>query len=224
MTLAWNQTRRLRSVVIVAVFFAFGMVCLFGGDGAVGQDSDQSRILEDFRHPDQDGFPEGWEGSRSTITAKDAYTVHKENGRDFLKGKGANQRAFTRNIVWNPKKHPLLTWRWRVHSIPDNTEIIAAIFVNLDVDFFGIPVSTKYVWSTTKSKGTISDGGFFRPAEVVVRSGRQPLGEWVEETVNVYEEFKEIHQHEPADHAWGISLQSGSGVEIDFGPLEVHPQ
>ena len=44
-------------------------------------------------------------------------------------------------------------------------------------------------------------------------------GEWVEETVNVYEDFKRIHQHEPAAKAWGISILSGPGVEIDFGSI-----
>jgi hypothetical protein len=39
--------------------------------------------------------------------------------------------------------------------------------------------------------------------------------------VNVYEDFKRIHQHEPADKAWGISLQGGPGVEVDFGSLTV---
>ncbi len=71
------------------------------------------------------------------------------------------------------------------------------------------------------NKGMIIDGGFFRPAEVIIRSGRQPVGEWIEEEVNAYEDFKQIHQHEPAPQAWGISLLGGPGVEIDFGTLEV---
>ena len=31
--------------------------------------------LEDFQHPDADGFPQGWEGSRSKVTAKEAYSI-----------------------------------------------------------------------------------------------------------------------------------------------------
>ena len=55
-------------------------------------------------------------------------------------------------------------------------------------------------------------------SEIVVQSGTQ-VGQWVEETVNVYEDFKRIHQHEPAAKAWGISIIAGPGVEIDFGPM-----
>jgi hypothetical protein len=37
--------------------------------------------------------------------------------------------------------------------------------------------------------------------------------------VNVYEDFKRIHKHEPAAKAWGISIIAASGVEIDFGSM-----
>jgi hypothetical protein len=65
----------------------------------------------------------------------------------------------------------------------------------------------------------VTEGGMFSGAEIVVRSGAAPLGTWVDERVNVYEDFKRIHRHEPADNAWGISLLAGPGVEIDFSGL-----
>ena len=183
-----------------------------------------SIVLEDFQSLEADGFPVGWNGQRSKVTAMEAYSVHQEDGAAFLKGKGANQRVYTKSIQWNPKTHPILRWRWRLVSVPEQADFMAGVFANLDTDFLLIPVSTKYVWSGTKSQGTITDGGMFGAAEVVLRSGSQPIGEWVTEEVNAYEDFKEIHQHEPADQAWGISLQSGPGVEIDFGALEISTQ
>jgi hypothetical protein len=59
----------------------------------------------------------------------------------------------------------------------------------------------------------------FSGTEIVVQTGRQPLGQWIDEHVNVFEDFKRIHGHEPAAKAWGISLLGGPGVEIDIGPL-----
>jgi hypothetical protein len=100
---------------------------------------------------------------------------------------------------------------------------VAAVFVSLDTDLMVIPVANKYVWSTTKPTGTITEGGFFDASELVVRSGLQPIGEWVEERINAYEDFKRIHKHEPAAQAWGISLFAGPGVEMDFGPISVSP-
>ncbi len=195
---------------------AIGLV----GERASGEGAGAT-VLEDFGQPDGDGFPVGWEGSRSTMTAKETYTIQKEDGTHFLQAKGANQRVYTKKISWDPKVQPILKWRWRVRSIPEDADFVAAVFANLDTDLVFIPVSTKYVWSTRKNKGMIIDGGFFRPAEVIIRSGKQPVGEWIEEEVNAYEDFKQIHQHEPAPQAWGISLLGGPGVEIDFGTLEV---
>lgn len=181
----------------------------------------QGVVLEDFQHPDPDGFPEGWEGSRSKVTAKEAYSIGKDGETAFLKGKGANQRVYTKHITWDPRTHPILKWRWRLQSAPENSDVIAAVFASLDTDYMFIPVSTKYVWSGTRQKGEVKDGGFFGAAEVVLRSGNEPIGEWIEEEVNAYKDFVEIHNHEPAPKAWGISLQSGPGVEVDFGSIEI---
>ena len=177
--------------------------------------------LEDFQHPDADGFPQGWEGSRSKVTAKEAYSIGRDGEVAYLKGKGANQRVYTKHIIWDPKTHPILRWRWRLQSAPDNADVLAAVFANLDTDYLFIPVSTKYIWSGMRQKGEVKDGGFFGAAEVVLRSGNEPVGEWIEEEVNAYKDFVEIHNHEPAPKAWGISLQSGPGVEVDFGSLEM---
>ena len=180
-----------------------------------------SIVLESFRHPDENGFPKGWDAQRSKVTAKETYQIRQEENDAFLEAKDANQRVYTKQITWDPQSHPILTWRWRVRSVPKEGEFIAAVYPSLDVDLMFIPVNTKYVWSLKKAVGTVIEGGMFGSTEMVIRSGPEPIGEWVQESVNVYEDFKHIHQHEPASKAWGISILGGPGVEIDFGPLEV---
>jgi hypothetical protein len=116
----------------------------------------------------------------------------------------------------------VVIWRWRLKTPPPTDgEPIAALYVSLDTDLLVIPVATKYVWSLGKAKGTMTDGGLFGASEVVLRTGPEPVGEWLEERVNAYEDFKWIHQHEPAAQAWGISLLAGPGVEVDFGEIAV---
>jgi hypothetical protein len=181
-------------------------------------------MLEDFLQPDADGFPEGWEAQRSMVSAKETYRIRKENEVAFLEAKDASQRVYTKQISWDPKTHPVLTWRWRVRSVPEDAEFIAAVYPSLDVDLMVIPVATKYIWSLNKKVGSVKEGGIFSSTEMVIRSGAEPMGEWIEEQINVYKDFKQIHQHEPARKAWGISLLGGPGVEIDFGAFEVHPQ
>ncbi len=195
---------------------------LMGFSGILAQESGQSgMILADFAHPDEKGFPENWEAQRSTVTAHETYAIQQEDGQYFLAARNANQRVYTKHIDWDPREYPILSWRWRVRQVPETAEFIAAVYPSLDVDFIFVPVNTKYVWSTTLPVGHVKDGGMFSSTEMVIRSGAEPIGEWVEERINVYEDFLNIHNHEPAKKAWGISLLGGPGVEVDFGSIQV---
>ncbi|HKT35496.1 MAG TPA: DUF3047 domain-containing protein [Nitrospira sp.] len=198
---------------------AVGLVALLilpSGSMAQGQ----QLILEDFQTKESDGFPASWdhETQRSHSKGREAYKVQSENGFNFLSAKDAGQRIKKKKIDWDPKAYPVLTWRWRLNKASEGTEPLAAVYASLDTDLMFIPVFTKYIWSATKPEGTLTEGGMFSGSEIVVQSGTQ-VGQWVEEKVNVYEDFKRIHQHEPAAKAWGISIIAGPGVEIDFGPM-----
>jgi len=191
------------------------------GDAVVAQS--QSLVLENFQTKEPDGFPMNWENEsqRSESKGRDAYKIQTEDGVNYLAAKDAGQRIKKKKIDWDPKAYPVLTWRWRLHKARMDTEPIAAIYASLDVDLLFIPVFTKYVWSTTKPEGTLTEGGMFSGSEIVVQSGTRDLDQWFEERVNVYEDFKRIHKHEPAAKAWGISIVAGPGVEIDFGSMVV---
>ncbi len=166
-------------------------------------------------------FPMNGSTRTSAVRPRDVRPTrfNRMDGGNFLAAKDAGQRLKKRKIDWDPKAYPVLTWKWRLHKAPTESEPIAAIYASLDTDLLFIPVFTKYIWSGSKPEGTVMEGGMFSGSEIVVQGGATPLNEWVEERVNVYEDFKRIHQHEPAEKAWGISIFAGSGVEIDFGPI-----
>jgi hypothetical protein len=186
-----------------------------------------NQVLEDFRHPDDTGWPVGWKAQRSETRAKEAYRVKTDGDQAFLAASGADQRVY-KKTGWDPKNMPIISWKWRLKSAPppesDKDDLIAAVFVSLDTDLMFIPVTTKYVWSRTKPVGTITEGGMSSASEIVMRNGTAPIGEWVDERVNAYVDFKRIHNHEPADKAWGVSLLAGPGVEVDFGTITAHSQ
>lgn len=203
-------------------YLAAGLVLCgsFLMQGAVSAQN-QSLTLEDFQAKEADGFPSNWdhESQRSHSKGRDAYKVQTENGVNFLAAKDAGQRIKKKKIDWDPKAFPVLTWRWRLHKATMENEPIAAIYASLDTDLMFIPVFTKYIWSATKPEGTLTEGGMFSGSEIVVQSGTKDVGQWFEERVNVYEDFKRIHRHEPAAKAWGISIIAGPGVEIDFSSM-----
>jgi hypothetical protein len=207
-----------------AVAVLSGLICASVLQGPLAA-QEKALVLEDFQGKDAGEFPLNWdhESQRSQSKGRDAYRVQSENGSQFLSAKDAGQRIKKKKIDWDPKAYPVLTWRWRLNKAATGTEPLAAIYASLDTDLVFIPVFTKYVWSATKPEGTLTEGGMFSGSEIVVQSGTDALGQWFEERVNVYEDFKRIHQHEPAAKAWGISIIAGSGVEIDFGPLMALP-
>ncbi len=212
------------SVLVRALMILGGLWCCAAWPGP-GLAQGPALVLEDFKAKEADGFPSAWghENQRSESKGRAAYKVQSENGANFLSAKDAGQRLKKTKIDWDPKAYPVLTWRWRLVKAPTGTEPLAAIYASLDTDLLFIPVFTKYVWSATKPEGTLTEGGMFSGTELVVQSGTTVLGQWFEERVNVYEDFKKIHRHEPAPKAWGISIVASSGVEIDFGPMIALP-
>lgn len=210
---------RLSGLTVLGVLIGALVVGVYSDPGVAGE-STGSIVLEDFQSKDGEGFPRGWNAQRNTCQAKQTYTVQTEPDGAFLAAKGAEQRVY-KKMAWDPKAMPTVTWRWRLRAVPDDANLLAAVYISLDTDLIFIPVSTKYVWSASRAKGTITQGGLFGATEIVLRTGTQPVGDWVEERVNAYEDFKRIHKHEPANEAWGISLLGGPGVEVDFGPLKV---
>jgi len=212
---------RTRSMAVVALLGSMALVM-----GAVSVIAGEpTLVLEDFQSKDAEGFPSLWEheNQRSQAKGRDAYKVRSENGVNFLTAKDAGQRIKKKKIDWDPKAYPVLTWRWRLTKAATGNEPLAAVYASLDTDLMFIPVFTKYVWSESKPDGTLTEGGMFSGSEIVVQSGTKEIGQWFEERVNVYEDFKRIHKHEPAEKAWGISIIAAPGVEIDFGPLVAHP-
>ena len=211
----------MRRRVMIKKFLAVGLACGCLVIAGVVSAQNQSLVLENFQAKEADGFPSNWEheNQRSQSKGRDAYKVQAENGVNFLAAKDAGQRIKKKKIDWDPKAFPILTWRWRLQKATTENEPIAAIYASLDTDLMFIPVFTKYVWSATKPEGTFTEGGMFSGSEIVVQSGTKDVGQWFEERVNVYEDFKRIHQHEPAPKAWGISIIAGPGVEIDFGSM-----
>jgi len=214
------------SMQLTSAFLIFLSVFLNNGDVTNGQSASTSlQVLEDFSRAEPDGFPVGWQASRTESVTRKAYIVVRDGEQSVLRTKGvdAQMRIFKR-VAWNPKEYPIVTWRWRLLGAPSSSEIWAAVFVSLDTDLLIIPVSTKYTWASTGTVGSIKEGGLFGAAEVVIRSGPQPMGQWVEERVNAYADFLKIHNHEPAPTAWGISLVTGPGVELEFGRIAIAKQ
>jgi hypothetical protein len=120
-----------------------------------------------------------------------------------------------KDISVDVSQFPYLSWAWRVDQLPPkgdvrqkDTDDQAA---QLYVVFPRFPAMVRsqiigYVWDTTAPAGTVLTSPSNRMAKIIVlRSGRDRLGQWVVETRNVLEDFRRLFG-DPPPKAGKISL------------------
>jgi hypothetical protein len=73
-----------------------------------------------------------------------------------------------------------------------------------------MPRAVKYVWSTTLPVGTrATNPSYWRAKTIVLRTGTAELGTWQQETVDLYQDYKELFGAEPGE-VQGIALITSS--------------
>ena len=195
-------------------------------------------IVENFENVAAGGFPKDWKAWRGDDAyARKLYTVREEKGNRYLSAQDDRTSIIVRKEMnnWNPKEYPLLSWRWRARSLPvgaderegPKNDSAAALYVVLDQNFFGVPKTLKYVWSTTVPIGTRHRReGVGRPTVIVLESGTAKQGQWVTETINVYDDFVAVFGKAPPKNAIGIGIltdnnATGSPSQGDYDDLMI---
>jgi hypothetical protein len=163
-------------------------------------------------------FPAGW-SSRDEENKGSVYSIQAEDGHRFLH---ADARAMSVQMgyekKWEVKDFPILRWRWRARIFPEGTDErkksgndnVLSVYV-----VFGgwpIPRAIKYVWSDTLSAGTVLDSPHSGKTKIiVVRSGREGKGKWVEEERDVLADYLRLwDESQTSPTARGILLLTDS--------------
>jgi len=178
-------------------------------------------ILEDFSAQGENGLPAGWKAQRDNPDPAEIYQILTKEENPYLHATGRPNRIF-KKMKWNPNEYPFITWRWRMIDVPDDPEKErnASLYIALGTDILGIPIITKYAWSSIKAVGTESSGGFFRPTTIVLQSGQTKKGEWVTETLNVLADYRRLHDQDPPNEAYGIGILTT--IEAEFAEIIAH--
>ena len=180
---------------------------------------DSTFVLESFDYPRflntyPDNIWEGRSGFRYSKTRKEEvyYRIQKEADNYYLSaevtglavnfGREAKVTFRGRQINANLRLHQKLRWRWRVHSLPegsdetdsDKNDSAAAVRLVFGTGFLS-GKTLKYIWSETLPVGTVIEGS--RQHVIVLRSGKENLGEWVWEEVNAYEDYRRLFGGNP---------------------------
>ncbi|MCY3556273.1 MAG: DUF3047 domain-containing protein [Gemmatimonadetes bacterium] len=204
-----------------------------------GDDQGKSITIEAFDDSAPGGFPLTWKAWRGNDDqARSLYTIREEKGNRYLHAADDGTSIIILKPVseWDANKYPVLSWRWRATVLPEGgderirtkNDSSVAVYVVLDQNFIGVPKTLKYVWSTTAPVGThYRREGIGRPHVIVLESGKEKLGQWVEESVDVHADYVRIFGKKPPRKAVGIGIltdgnATGSDSRGDYDDFVVH--
>jgi len=192
------------------------LAALLGGAAARADAPPACVTLEDFARTRPGEFPAGWKPR--TDEGRKLYTVAEEPGRRFLRAvvRGLGVQA-AKPAGWDLATYPVLAWSWRVREFPRGADERApatndsalAVYLLVPYSRFVGPKAVKYVWSERVPAGARLASNYGLTQVRVLRSGAGSKGEWVEERVNVLEDWRTLFED------GGTPTPAGLGVLTD---------
>ena len=172
-------------------------------------------------------MPDGWKPlTFKKVPKPTQYELVKDGDAVVVKATSeASASGLTKEVKIDPKVFPLVHWRWKVENLLKNSDVSrkdgddypARLYITFEYDpekvsfgkklkfkagqviFGDIPIAAlNYIWETKTQIGTFVDNAYTDFAKmIVVESGSQKLGLWVEESRNIYEDYKKAFGEEP---------------------------
>lgn len=134
--------------------------------------------------------------------------------------------GLTKEVKIDPSIFPVVQWRWKVENLLVRSDVTrksgddypARLYITFEYDpdkvslgrklkynagraLFGeIPIAAlNYIWDTKTPPGTVVDNAYTDFAKmIVVESGAEKVGVWVEESRNVYQDYKQAFGEDPS--------------------------
>jgi hypothetical protein len=190
--------------------------CLAGGLCALPA-SGQAFQQVAFDERDVGEFPSEWK-VRETA-GRSVYSVRQDGEGIFLHAESVGDaHTIGRPLSVDLKAYPYLHFSWRALKLPPGgneqrrTTNDGALGVYVVFEGWSMPPQAiKYVWSTTLPEGTEAASPYSKKSKVVVlRSGSGKLGKWVDEKVNVFEDFRRLFGKDEVPRVRGIGILTDS--------------
>lgn len=219
----WGCARSMRAVgagliVLGASLFCFSESSGEGGIIEVGEFSAEAV---------GGAVPEGWKPlTFKKVERQTKYELVKDGEHVVVKATSeAAASGLTREIKINPKEFPIVRWRWKTENLlktsdvsrKDGDDYPARLYITFEYDpdkvgftkkakykagrliFGDIPIAAlNYIWEAKAPVGLIVDNAYTDFAKmIVVETGPQRVGMWVEEERNIYDDYKRAFGEEP---------------------------
>lgn len=185
--------------------------------------------IENFSTSKVGEFPAGWKPRKDS--GKDAYKVAEEPGLRFLHAavRGLGVQA-AKQHEWDLGAYPVLAWSWRPVEFPmggderESKTNDSALAVYMLVPYSNVrgPKAVKYIWSEKVPIGTHLSSNMGLTQVRVLRSGAPAKkGDWVEERVNVRDDYKKYFEVTETPKPAGIAVltdsdDTGSSAQGDY--------
>lgn len=173
-------------------------------------------------------MPEGWKPlTFKNIPKPTVYELVKNGEHVVVKATSeASASGLTKEVRIDPRDYPIVRWRWKIENLlktsdatrKDGDDYPARLYITFEYDpdkvgvgkklkykagrvlFGDIPIGAiNYVWERKAPVGSIIDNAYTDFVKmVVVESGPQKLGTWMDEERNVYEDYKKAFGEEPS--------------------------
>lgn len=170
---------------------------------------------------------DGWKPlAFKKIPKPTAYELVKEGSAVVVKATSeAAASGLTKEVKIDPSVFPIVQWRWKVENLLRRSDVTqksgddypARLYITFEYDpekvslgkklkykagrvlFGDIPIAAlNYIWDTKTPVGTVVDNAYTDFAKmIVVESGAEKVGVWVEESRNVYQDYRQAFGEEP---------------------------
>ena len=184
---------------------------------------------------DGNGIPVGWE----LEALHNHHEIKLESLRDGQFGirmvSEGNSFGLHKSVDVDLKEFPILSWRWKVDRLPPVGDIrekskddqAAQVYVVFPALIQMMSPTIGYLWDSNAPAGTIADGhNIMTPIKaIVLQSGKQRLGEWVQERRNVFEDYVKVFgKNSPPKVGrvaiWINTQHTKSSAEATFADLQ----
>src|SRR2546425_3996211 len=187
------------------------------------------KTIEDFSKAKPGELPADWKVRKDS--GKEVYRVAEESGLRFLRSiaKGLGIQA-AKEYEWDLGTYPMLVWSWRPLEFPKGgderesktNDSVLAVYMLVPYSRIRGPKAVKYIWSEKVPVGTRLDSNMGLTQVRVLRS-RAPANksEWVEERVNVRDDYKKYFDVNETPKPAGIAVltdsdDTGSTAQGDY--------
>ena len=173
-------------------------------------------VIDDFAKAKVGAFPADWKVRKDA--GKQVYTVQEEGGRRFLHAHAKDQGIqAARQHEWDLNRYPVLAWSWRPVEYPKGADEKdgkndSALAVYFMVEYSSIrgPKAVKYIWSEVVPAGTRLSSNMGLTQVRVLRTGTAQRGQWVEERVNVRDDWLSYFSEKDVPKPAGIAVLTDS--------------